>query len=237
MYRHALRGLMAAFTAALGLTSAGVAEATEDTLADRLAAVTPQDGEKVFRRCRSCHTLGRGAAPGVGPNLWGVVGRPVARQEGYDYSEALRELGGAWTPERLDEFLVDPHEQVRGTRMPFVGLDNPLDRAAVIVYLNTMSDAPVDLPIGHAPAPVAPEEPEFGVLVAAPGVEETYAYCSACHSERLVAQQGMTRRRWEKLIEWMVEEQGMVPLEEPERSAVLDYLAENYGPDRPNFPY
>lgn len=77
---------------------------------------------------------------------------------------------------------------------------------------------------------------EFGVLVPGEGAEETYVYCSACHSERLVAQQGLTRERWEKLLAWMVEEQGMPPLEEPERGLILDYLTENYGPDRPNFP-
>lgn len=82
----------------------------------------------------------------------------------------------------------------------------------------------------------AAAEGDYGVLVDKPGVEEAYAYCAACHSERLVAQQGLTRERWESLLEWMVEEQGMAELEEPDRSIVLDYLSEQYGPDRPNFP-
>lgn len=77
---------------------------------------------------------------------------------------------------------------------------------------------------------------EFGVLVQDKGVEETFAYCSACHSERLVAQQGLTREGWSELMEWMIEEQGMAPIEEPDRTLVLDYLSKNYGVDRPNFP-
>lgn len=77
---------------------------------------------------------------------------------------------------------------------------------------------------------------EFGVLVPGEGAEETYIYCAACHSERLVAQQGLTRERWDELLVWMVEKQGMHPIDEPERSLILDYLAENYGPGRPNFP-
>ena len=77
---------------------------------------------------------------------------------------------------------------------------------------------------------------EFGVLVPGEGAEETYIYCAACHSERIVAQQGLTRERWDELLVWMVEKQGMHPIDEPERSLILDYLAENYGPGRPNFP-
>ncbi len=84
-------------------------------------------------------------------------------------------------------------------------------------------------------AQTAPEA-EFGALVTAAGAEETYAYCAACHSERLVAQQGLTRTRWAELVDWMVDEQGMSEIDEPDLGGILDYLALNYGPDRPNFP-
>jgi len=80
------------------------------------------------------------------------------------------------------------------------------------------------------------EPPEFGVLVVADGVEETYAYCVACHSERIVAQQGLDRQGWVELFDWMVEEQGMPEIEEPDLSIVLDYLTTHYNTDRPNFP-
>ncbi|MBK0399586.1 aldehyde dehydrogenase [Limibaculum sp. M0105] len=82
----------------------------------------------------------------------------------------------------------------------------------------------------------ATEEGEFGVLVAGEGAELTYAYCAACHSERLVAQQGLTRDRWDALLQWMIDEQGMGELDPPDRELILNYLAENYGPDRPNYP-
>ncbi len=80
------------------------------------------------------------------------------------------------------------------------------------------------------------ESPNFGVLVAGDGAAETYAYCIACHSERLVAQQGLTRQGWEEVIELMVEEHGMAPIEAPALARVLGYLSTHYGPDRPNFP-
>lgn len=82
----------------------------------------------------------------------------------------------------------------------------------------------------------ADEDPEFGILKVAPGVEETYYACTACHSEMIVAQQGLTRQHWDDLFEWMVDEQGMSEIDEPDRSLILDYLAEHYNEDRPNFP-
>ena len=77
---------------------------------------------------------------------------------------------------------------------------------------------------------------EYGRLVNAPGVEETFTYCTGCHSEMIVVQQGKSRKNWDALFHWMVEEQGMVEIPEPERSTILDYLAEHYNIDRPNFP-
>ena len=52
----------------------------------------------------------------------------------------------------------------------------------------------------------------------------------------IVAQQGLTRDAWEELFEWMVDEQGMDEIEEPELTEILDYLAAHYNEDRPNFP-
>lgn len=104
----------------------------------------------------------------------------------------------------------------------------------------------VAVAIPSAPAPgiadtpttetAADEESEYGLLVEAPGVEETFIYCTACHSEMIVVQQGKTREHWADLFEWMVEEQGMSEIEEPDRSIILDYLATHYNEDRPNFP-
>ena len=80
------------------------------------------------------------------------------------------------------------------------------------------------------------QPPGPGVLVAGEGAAETYAYCIACHSERLVAQQGLTRQGWEEVIELMMEEHGMAPIESPYLERVLGYLSTHYGPDRPNYP-
>lgn len=109
----------------------------------------------------------------------------------------------------------------------------PLALAACLT-LSTPTFASEDTGPAFEPADYAPDE--FGVLFHAPGVEETYAYCAACHSERIVAQQGLTRDGWVELIDWMIEDQGMVEIDEPDLTYVLDYLSEHYGEDRPNFP-
>lgn len=59
-----------------------------------------------------------------------------------------------------------------------------------------------------------------------------FAYCGACHSNRIVAQQGLSRERWDNLLVWMVDEQGMYPIDEPDRTQVLDYLSTYLSEDR-----
>jgi cytochrome c len=229
-----LLGLLLAFVAP------GDVQAQARSLGEALAAADAAKGETVFAACRACHTIEEGAGSMIGPNLWGVVGRPVAHVDGFNYSEPLKAYGGAWQVDRLDAFLADPQAVVPGSLMVFPGVKNSADRANLIAYLNQNSSSPLSLADapGASAAAAAPGEDvrDYGVLIDAPGVEKTFAYCTACHSEMIVAQQGKTRRHWADLLEWMVEEQGMTPIEEPDLSIILDYLAANYNEDRPNFP-
>lgn len=80
------------------------------------------------------------------------------------------------------------------------------------------------------------DDNEFGQLFDAPGVETTYYTCVACHSEMIIAQQGLSRAHWDEMLVWMVEEQGMDEIDEPDRTEILDYLSSHYNEDRPNFP-
>lgn len=77
-----------------------------------------------------------------------------------------------------------------------------------------------------------PDEALFASLPEGPGKEDTFYACHGCHSFRLVAQQGLSRARWDDLLDWMVEEQGMNEIEGEERELILDYLAEHYNEDR-----
>lgn len=95
-------------------------------------------GASLFGQCAACHSIGQGSPDLAGPNLFGVMGKPVAQNSPrFGYTAALQRLGGTWTPERLDAWLKNPREVAPGTSMAFPGLADPLDRADVIAFLST----------------------------------------------------------------------------------------------------
>ncbi|WP_245626900.1 aldehyde dehydrogenase [Aestuariivita boseongensis] len=77
---------------------------------------------------------------------------------------------------------------------------------------------------------------DVGILHPMPGAQLTYDYCTVCHSEMIIAQQGQTRDGWDEILVWMVDEMGMGEIDETDREMILDYLATYYSPDRPHFP-
>lgn len=103
------------------------------------AAADVAAGEKIFKKCKACHKLDAGANA-TGPSLFGIVGRDVGIGADFKYSDAMLAFGGAWTPERLDEFLRKPKEAMPGTKMGFAGLKKPGQRADLIAYLATVGE-------------------------------------------------------------------------------------------------
>jgi len=91
--------------------------------------------EALAFQCAACHTFGKGERASIGPNLMHVVGRRVASGPGFEYSQAMKDFGGRWTPERLDQFLADPAGTVPGTAMQFEGIKDPVQREKIIQYL------------------------------------------------------------------------------------------------------
>lgn len=95
-------------------------------------------GEKVFRKCQTCHTVAEGGADKVGPNLWGIIGSTAgARDTGFKYSKAMAESDTVWTDENLSEFLTNPRAFIKGNRMPFGGLRDEGDRDNIVAYLKS----------------------------------------------------------------------------------------------------
>ena len=110
--------------------------ATGEPAAD-LPAIEPTAamGEQIFRRCVACHTIDKGGRHGIGPNLHGVVGAPVAAKPDFSYSGAMKAKGGVWDEAALDAYLKAPMKDVPGTRMAFAGVIDAADRKALILYL------------------------------------------------------------------------------------------------------
>ncbi|MGB1208250.1 MAG: c-type cytochrome, partial [Paracoccaceae bacterium] len=124
--------------------AAAVAAPVEDTLVEDAPVVVAAfdaelaaKGEKVFRKCKSCHAVGAGAKNKSGPQLNGVVGRPIGGVDGFRYSKPMAGQGGVWTPEALAGFLANPRGYMKGTKMSFAGLKKEADLAAVIEFLKS----------------------------------------------------------------------------------------------------
>ncbi len=118
----------------------------EEPLPVRFASADVSRGEASAKKCAACHTFGKGEPNRVGPNLWGIVGRPKASEAGFNYSAAMKAQKGEWTPDQLDVYLTNPKGMVPGTAMTFAGIARGKERADVITFLNTKSDKPADLP-------------------------------------------------------------------------------------------
>lgn len=135
-----------------------------------LAAADPAAGEAVFAKCTACHTIAQGAPDGIGPNLYGILGKPIGQHAaGFAYSSALVEKGGEWTWENMDAWLESPRSFAPGTKMSFAGLSSAEDRANVMVYLASMGGAP---PKPEPAAPVAEEGDASDAPGAGPGAAE-----------------------------------------------------------------
>ena len=103
-------------------------------------------GEKVFKKCSSCHMIASGGKNMIGPNLWSVIGRTAGSVNDYKYSKAMIAYGKEWTFEEMNSYLIKPQAYVKGTKMAFTGLRKEKDRASVILFMNSKSSSPKPLP-------------------------------------------------------------------------------------------
>lgn len=114
-----------AIAAVLGAVAAAQPAAAQDI----------DNGGKVWKKCKACHTIEEGGKNKIGPNLFGFMGRAAGTVEGFKYSKAFLEAGLTWDEETLVAWLADPRDVVRGTKMAFPGLRKESDIADVIAWM------------------------------------------------------------------------------------------------------
>ncbi|MGQ3229398.1 MAG: c-type cytochrome [Blastomonas fulva] len=142
-----------------GVVSSEGEAAAEVLIATLLASADVAKGEKVFAKCSSCHSINSGGANGIGPNLYGVMGKPHASVAGFAYSDALKSKSGPWTFEEMNKWLTSPKAYADGTKMSFAGLGKAEDRANLMAWMNTQTGSPLPLPAAPAPDAAADAAP------------------------------------------------------------------------------
>jgi cytochrome c len=57
---------------------------------------------------------------------------------GFRYSRAMKSAAITWDESSLDRYLTNPQGFIPGNVMPFSGIPDAAERAAVIAYLRTL---------------------------------------------------------------------------------------------------
>lgn len=149
-----------------GSAGGAVKEKLAEPILAMLAEADIARGQKISKACAACHSFDQGGANGVGPNMWNVIGAKKQSKSGFTYSGALNANGEEyWTYEALNKFLWKPKKYAPGTKMSYIGLKKPEDRAAIIAWMRTLAPSQKALP---SSAQIAAEEAEL-----LPEAEET----------------------------------------------------------------
>jgi cytochrome c len=136
----------------LGATATPAVDEIPD-FATAIPAASVSDGQQVAQRCLQCHVWDKGGPNKIGPDLYGIIGRPRASHPGFSYSTAMSSKGGTWTYDEIYRFLRSPAGYIPGTKMTFIGLPHSKDRLNLLAFMRSWADKPPPLP---PPKPAKP---------------------------------------------------------------------------------
>ena len=98
----------------------------------------PAKGKMVFQRCAICHRVEKAGGNGLGPNLFGIVGRKAGTAADFPYSAAMKNSGITWSTDKLTAYITHPAQVVPGNRMAFAGISDQGQVGDVVAYLATL---------------------------------------------------------------------------------------------------
>ncbi len=91
------------------------------------------------KKCKVCHTISDGGKNGMGPNLFGVIGRKAGTLESFTkYSDGMKASGVVWDEATVGKLLEDPMGFVEGSKMKGGKIGDPAGRADIAAYLATL---------------------------------------------------------------------------------------------------
>jgi cytochrome c2 len=91
-----------------------------------------------FSDCMRCHLTYEDGSNAIGPNLWGIYGKPIASNPQFKYTQFFGDKGGVWDHETLDKLLESPNEFAPGTTMVTPGIEDASTRDEIIAFLETL---------------------------------------------------------------------------------------------------
>ncbi len=86
------------------------------------AEVTTANRREYYLQCRPCHSVTQPdgtvteIGSGLGPDLYGIIGKPAAMQEGFAYSDSMLQVAAAgvvWTVENILRYSYNPKKFLR----------------------------------------------------------------------------------------------------------------------------
>ncbi|MFV0410921.1 MAG: c-type cytochrome [Paracoccus sp. (in: a-proteobacteria)] len=131
-------------------------------------------GEKTFNKCKACHMIqspdGEDIVKGgkTGPNLYGIVGRKFAVQEGFKYGDGILALAAAnpdavWDVYSLKAYVTNPTDyldEYSGDEKAKSKMTFKLtkDQDDLVAYLLSVSPDAPEQPAESDGAPMAPAQ-------------------------------------------------------------------------------
>ncbi|MDH5188149.1 MAG: c-type cytochrome [Rhodospirillaceae bacterium] len=103
-------------------------------------ALANGDGEELFKKkCKSCHTYKDASKHGMGPSLFGVMGRKAGTVSGYKrFSDGMKASGVVWDDASMDGLMANSTKFVEGGNMKGIKIKDAGDREKIIAYIKTL---------------------------------------------------------------------------------------------------